>query len=119
MERIIFIVVLCIFNIILPIWLLILGGKKELKCFVEHIEDFNADANYFNYLWRKSRIKLKGMNIKRFFYMSKWYLRFFFLFLLPILPILIILKLMCIGIKLIPDKFADAVFDIMKIDYKD
>ena len=59
------------------------------------------------------------MNIKRFIYMSKWYLEFFFLFLLPILPILVILKLMCVGINLIPDRLADAVFDIMKIDYKD
>ena len=59
MERIILIVIFCIFNILLPIWLLILGGKKELKYFVEHIEDFNTDMNYFNYLWCKSRIKLE------------------------------------------------------------
>jgi len=96
-----------------------LGGKKELKYFVESIENFNADENYFDYLWRKSRIKLKGMSIKRFIYMSKWYLEFFFLFLLPVLPIMIFLWLICLGTKLIPDKFADKVFDIMKIDYKD
>jgi len=59
------------------------------------------------------------MNIKRFIYMSKFYLRFFFMFLLPILPALIILELMCLGIRLIPDKLADAVFNMMKIDYKD
>jgi hypothetical protein len=41
------------------------------------------------------------------------------MFLLPILPALFFLELMCLGSKLIPDKLADAVFDIMKIDYKD
>ena len=59
------------------------------------------------------------MNIKRFIYMSKFYFRLFFQFLLPILPALIFLELICLGTKLIPDKFADAVFDISKIDYKD
>lgn len=59
------------------------------------------------------------MNVKRFIYMSKFYFRFFFMFLLPIMPALIFLELICLGTKLIPDKFSDAVFDIMKIDYKD
>ena len=60
MERNILIVIFCIFNVLLPIWLLILGGTKELKYFVEHIEDYNADMSYFNYLWCKSKIKLRG-----------------------------------------------------------
>jgi len=119
MERFILIMILIIFNVFLPIWLLILGGKKELKYFVERIGDFEADMDYLNYLWHKSRIRLRGVSIRRFIYMSKFYLRFFFLFLLPILPALIFLELICLGAKLIPDKFADAVFDIMKIDYKD
>jgi len=59
------------------------------------------------------------MKIKRFIYLSKFYLKFFFIFLLPILPALIFLELICLGTKLIPDKLADAVFDILKIDYKD
>lgn len=59
------------------------------------------------------------MNIKRFIYMSKFYLNLFFTFLLPILPILIFLKLSCLIINLIPDKFADAIFKAMKVDYGD
>jgi len=59
------------------------------------------------------------MNIKRFIYKSKWYIEFFFLFLLPVTLIMTFLKLWCWGINLIPDRLADKVFDIMKIDYKD
>jgi len=33
------------------------------------------------------------MNIERFIYMSKFYLRFFFMFLLPVIPIFIFLEL--------------------------
>jgi len=58
------------------------------------------------------------VNIKRFIYLSKFYLKFFFMFLLPVLPVLIFLELICLGTRLIPDRFADAVFDAMKIDYK-